>query len=147
MSSDKFSVVNQAVVDLLKSNWDTLGFSSPDDIYYGDQARYPRTPSAAVQGSSLERELYQTGGQTLNDMSIFVMIFHSPYANLEVSQKQTDEFAEAVEGVLHQNRTLDGILIHSHVSTNEPGVAERGGTLLRATRLTLSCVSKTYIGG
>lgn len=145
--SDKFSAVVQAVIDLLKANWESLGFPTDNDIYYGDQARYPRTPSVSVQGGSLTRQLNELGARSLNDMSVYIMIFHSPYANLEVSQKETDQFAEGIETLLHNNRTLGGLIIHSHVSSNEPGVAERGGTLLRATRLTLSCTSKTTIGG
>jgi hypothetical protein len=145
MSSDRISEITLGVVDLLKSNWEELGLPGPEDVYYGDQSRYPRTPSVAVQINTLIRELNQTGIQTLNEIGLFVLIYHSPYANMEVSQKETDLFAEGIETLLHNNRTINGLLIHSHVSNHEPGVSERGGTILRTTRLTLTGVSKTMV--
>lgn len=145
--SDKISVITQAYVDLLRSKWEELGLAGPEDVYYGDQARYPRTPSIAVFNSSLERQLSQTGMQARVSVSTWIMIFHMPLKDASAAQKETDEYAEKVEQILHSDRKLGGLLIHSHVARNEPGAAERGGTLLRATRLSVSGLSQTRIGG
>lgn len=145
--SDKISILTQGYVDLLRSKWEDLGLTDPKDVYYGDQARYPRTPSLAVQAGNIRRDLNETAVQTLNELTMFIMVYHSPFSNPEKSQKEADEYAEKVEDIVHANRTLDKKLIHAHVSNHEPGAAERGGTLLRVTRLTITGLTKTRVGG
>ena len=67
--TDNAGTVTQALVDLLRGDWDGLGAPTKDDIYYGDQDMYPRFPSFAVDPAPVARELYQTG---------FLRVFHRP---------------------------------------------------------------------
>jgi hypothetical protein len=133
--TDRNSVVTQAIVDLLKNNWEVIGCPGPDDIYYGDQSRYPRTPSIAVEPTTQPRELNQTGLQQRIQFSIYIFVYHGPVKRTEVRKKEIDEIAERTVGVLHTDRRLNGLVIHGHPTSVEPGFVSRGGTLQEVHRI------------
>ena len=72
---------------------------------------------------------------------MYVMVYHGGLRDTQDRRKRTDEVTEAVVEQLHSDRRLDGLLIHSNVSGNEPGFARRGGALLVANRVTWEGIS------
>jgi hypothetical protein len=143
--TSKISEVNQALVDLLKESWNEIGANGPDDIYYGDQAKYPRFPSFAIEVGDRANTLYQTGLQTEVEFRAFIMIFHAPIANISSTKKERDELSESVEDIVHTDRRLGGLVVHGHITRIEPGIADRGG-LMHTTRLTWEGQSRARIG-
>lgn len=133
--------VTQAVVDLLEAD-QSLGLNH---VWYGDQDRIPVTPSATVESGSLESALAGTGFWTSHEVTIYVMVYFAKITNQSELKKEGDEFAERVRDTVHQNKTLNGLVIHGNVTLMEPGVARRGGAKLRGTRLTIRYISKTLL--
>lgn len=141
------STITQALVDLMVTNKTTLGLK---DIFYGDQNLIPRTPSLSVDPGPRLRDYTQTGLQTTVELTEFIMIYHSQYKDLQTVKKATDVLAEDVEAVLHLNRTEIGtgsqLVVHSLVTSVEPGFAERGKQIFVVHRLTWEALVKERIG-
>lgn len=142
--TDKNSLVTQALVDLLKTKWEYIGCQTRDAIYYGDQARYPSFPSLAVEAAPQDRQLNQTGLQQRIGFTMFIMVYHGLLKGAEERKKDTDEIAERVVETLHDDRQLDGLVIHGHVTGVEPGFINRGG-LLMVHRITWEGISNHVI--
>lgn len=122
-------------------------FFDERDVYYGDERNIPRTPTATVGGVRKRRELVATGHQTLNTFEVVVTIFHAKYASQQVNREECDAFAEGIEAFLHDDRRLDGNLVHSFVEQIEPGYMTRDNELMAATRLTWAGFSQSRLTG
>ena len=144
--SNKVYSITEALCELMRDNWSQLGLTGREDVYYGDQPRYPRTPSIAVDSGPTTKSLNQIGMHAEETYLRYILIFHSPIQSLQMTEQEIDQHAETVADLLEQNRSLGGLVIHSHVTAIEPGLTERGGTLLKTTRLTWTGISKTRIG-
>lgn len=140
--TDDQGVVAQALVDLVRKDWSNIGFPTKDDIYYGDQERYPRFPSLAVEPAPTERQLYQTGLQEKIDFTMYLLLFHGPIATTSDRRKETDTLAQSVVDQLHTDRKLGGLVVHGHPTNVEPGFFARGGAMLVAHRITWTGTSR-----
>lgn len=140
--TDRTSVVTQALVDLIRTKYHQMGMSSEDDVYYGDQSRYPRFPSVAVEPGPQERTLKATGLQQRVSFDLSIFVYHGPLVSQSYNAKQTDALAETLIDIVHSDRQLGGYLIHSHITAIEPGAVRRGGALLVVHRLTWSGMSQ-----
>lgn len=135
------SDVCQALVDLLKSNV-SLNLK---EVYYGDQDRIPFTPCATVEASPTDIQNPQVNFYLEHRFNISIMVYFAQVVDQSQLKKDSDLFAEQVRDTIHQNKTLNGIIIHGNVTRMEPGVARRAGAKLRATRLTWEGLSKARI--
>jgi len=141
--TNQITVLTQYIVDRLTTSKTSLGLK---DIFYGDQELIPRYPAVAVDSVSKERELAGLPFRTDNNFTILLLVYHAQISNTAVTRKSCDEFAEAIELNLHDDTTMGGNVIHGYVTMMESGFAVRGGSQLRATRITWSGYSKTNIG-
>ena len=141
--TDSLPLVTQALVDLLISKWMDIGLASQDDVYYGDQFKYPRFAAIAVEAAPVDRDLQQTGLQQRITFTHYFLIYHGSIRDLEGNRKEADQLTHRTITVLNQPevRQLDGLIIHGHVDTVEPGYANRGGALLVTDRLTWTGLS------
>jgi hypothetical protein len=140
--TDKTSVVAAAVHSLLEENKVALGLV---DVWYGDQDKIPRQPAACVEAGSKGRTLNGAPRRTEVTMEVFVIIYHERVTDSEENQRKSELLSEAVESLLHQNQDLDGLVIHSMVTSNEPGYVVRGGAQVKASRLTFQCTSQKML--
>lgn len=138
--TDQIHTVTQALVDLLIADWDKYA-ATKDDIFYGDQAKYARFPSIAVESAPVERTLNQTGLQQRIGFTMYVLIFHGGLRDAQERRKMADETAEKVVVQLQSDRQLGGLIIHGHVTNLEPGYTSRGGQLLVTHRATWEGIS------
>ena len=143
--TDTLTTPTQAIIDLLEQKWKPLGLSTPDDIYYGEEARYPRYPAIAVEPGPLDAEPTSTQMRMTNSFTIFVFVYEGSLKNQEVKRKDRDLRAEAVRDHIHTDRTLGGILAHINVTTIEPGISLVAQDHVLASRLTLQGISKTEL--
>jgi hypothetical protein len=142
------SVITQAIVDLL------VAAHVPSDlkaVYYGDQARIPGVPSATVISGDRSREFNQTGLQYEITLTTFINLYHGQVADLQTITKDLDVLAEHIEATLNTARTLNtgaGVqrIIHGHVSSCNPGFADRGGSLWVAHQLTHRSITRQQVG-
>lgn len=138
------SIVTQYIIDLLKNKWQEIPLAQQDDVYWGEQGRYPRTPTIAVVPGTIDRELTQTGMQATITFPISILVMHGPLQHIEKTAKEVTEQAENVADILDADKTLGGLIIHGIVEEMEPGQVMRG-ELLSATRLAWSGFSKIHI--
>jgi hypothetical protein len=140
-NTDKQSILVQAIVDKMLSNSAALGIQ---DVFYGDQDILPRTPVITVQAGPVQKDLVQTGFTTMNTAHVFLTIYHGKIQDVQKNAKSADQLTEAVIDLLHLDKQLGGLVITGYVTTNEPGLADRGG-MLKANRITWQGISKTQI--
>lgn len=140
--TDKISVVATYVRDFLDANKADLQML---DVWYGDQDKIPRQPAACVEAGPKARELNGAPRRTQVVMEVYVIIYHEQIADGQESQRLSEQRAEATEDLLHQDSALSGLVIHSLVTSNEPGYVRRGGQQVKASRLTLQCTSQKML--
>lgn len=140
--TDKVSVVATKLLDLLEENKVSLGLL---DVWYGDQDKLPRQPAACVEAGSKSRDLNGVPRRTQVIMEVFVIVYHERVSDAEENQRKSELLSEAVEDLLHQDSALDGLVIHSMVTSNEPGYVVRGGAQVKASRLTFQCTSQKML--
>jgi hypothetical protein len=138
--TDKVSVIGQAVFAILTNAAPVLGLQ---DVFYGDQEKIPRSPTACVETGLKNRELTGVPRRTTNTMQLFIIVYHSRVQDNQVTRLESDQFAELVEDELHksENVTLGGLVSHSMVVSSEYGYARRSNLLWTATRMTYQTTS------
>jgi hypothetical protein len=139
--TDKVSIIGPALETYV--NTANLGLQK---VWYGDDDELiPETPAVLIVPDGKERELTNTGHVTLNSFKFILTVFHSRLTSSNVTRKECDALAEALEDHLHENKRLNGLLLHSYVRLSEFGVAARGTVMMKATRLTWVAQSQTRI--
>ncbi len=122
----------------------TLGL---EDVWLGDQTKLPRTPSVAVEPGESRRELNGAPRRTENTFILYLMIYHNKLQDSQVTRLEAQQFSEVVESFIHADPRLGGLVIHSLVTANESGYANRENTLLVTNRLTLEARDQTQLPG
>lgn len=140
--ADKPSVVTQAVFDLWNTNKLTLGLA---DVWYGDQELNPRTPSVSVESGTYNRELQGAQNATVNHFIVESTLYVARIGDNQANLKASEQLAEAMMDLIHQDLNLGGLVYYGFVTTITPGVVRKGNSLMRATRITWEGDSKTRL--
>jgi hypothetical protein len=142
--TDSIYVYTNYVFELLDGRKAELGVQ---DVWFGDDAstKLPRTPAITVEGAPKSREYNGAPRRSMNTMDMYVMVYHDKIADVQENARNAMRRAEAVEAVLHEDAQLGGLVIDSMVISNEPGTADRGGSLMSASRLTFRARSQTLL--
>lgn len=146
-NTDKTSILVTYQVGLIKASALALGI--PDlpgatvpggdpSVFFGDQTLIPVTPTICVAPGPRDRDIGHTkaGFRSINTFTVFFMIYHGKVQDAQTNELQCLQYAESVEALLHQNKQMSGYVYNGWVERLDPGIAMRGGTLMRATRLT-----------
>jgi len=148
--TDSVDVVAQYVIDKLKANASLLKATSgvttdAADIYYGDQEKFPRTPSICVDPGNRRRDLQGVSYRTDNNFVLYIYVYHARVQDNQLTRKEAQQISEAIETLLHQDPQLGGNVIHSFCSLNESGYVYRQNTMYRTNRVTFEPYSKTRL--
>jgi hypothetical protein len=148
--TDSVDVVAQYVIDKLKANATVLKSSTnivvdPQDIYYGDQEKFPRSPSICVDPGNRARQLQGVSYRTDNNFTIYILVYHAKLQDNELTRKESQQISEAIETLLHSDPQLGGNVIHGFCSLNESGYVYRQNTMYRTNRITFEPYSKTRL--
>jgi len=142
-NTDSLLVFSQAVRDRIQDNLLALDIM---DVYFGDQGKIPRVPAACVEPVDKTRVLDGAPRRTLNEIQVYILIYHALVDDVQVTLEQSIQRAEAVETLLHSDPQFGGLVIHCLVQSIESGYAERGkGSLYRTSRLTFVGTTKTNL--
>lgn len=140
------SVVDAAdyLVTLLTSQMTQTGLKA---VYYGDQETLPVTPCACVETGNKARELRGVPKRYNLTMEVYVLVYHSGVTDVQTQRRSNDVLAETLEDLIHQDHKMkrtDGTdrFLDAVVSASEPGYVTKGGSVVRATRLTVSIMSQ-----
>ena len=118
---------------------------------YGDQDRLPSTPAVCVEPGDKDRTLEGVPNMTLNEFTIFVMVYHNKVQDNQLTRRECDMLAYEIEAYLHEDLQLTlgdpaaPALIHGFVRSNESGYSFKNGTLYRSARLTFYGKNKTSL--
>jgi hypothetical protein len=130
------------VRDLLRANFDSLGFKSSDDIYYGIQGLIPTFPAVELQSGRTVRRQEGTHKWGV-DLAVLISVDFGKVQDAATNQEQDELIAEAVKDLLHQDHYAGGNVIFSMVTSIDPGVARRpAGVMLRSTLVTWEALSQ-----
>lgn len=150
--TDSVDVVTQYIIDKIKAACiandivtSTNVALAADDVYYGDQEKFPRTPSVCVDPGNRQRALQGVSYRTDNNFTIYILVYHAMLQDNQVTRKEVQQLAEAIETLLHADPTLGGNVIHSFCSLNESGYVYRNSTMYRTNRMTFEPYSKTRL--
>jgi hypothetical protein len=114
-------------------------------VIYGDQQKIAVSPTICIEPSSKPRTFNGLPRKTEIDFEAAVLVYFGSLADTQTTRKNCDILAEAVEARLHTFPTCGGLVISSLVSNLESGVANKGGTLMRAARLTWTAKSQVML--
>jgi len=145
--TDKLSVVGLALDQLINTaNTDPQNSFNVREVWYSIDSGVPETPAVLIEPQNSPRELQETGFTTINRFTVHFTVLHSRLSSETETSKECLDLAEQLEDVLHSDRRLGGIIVHSYVTSIELGVATRQRTTLRAARLVWQGWSKTRLG-
>jgi hypothetical protein len=114
-------------------------------VMYGDQEKIPQVPLLCVEPSEKARDIVGAPRRAEQVFEIFILIYFGGLQDTQLTRQQTDQIAEATETRIHQDNTCAGLVYESHVSRITSGVANKGGSLMRATRITFHAKSRVQL--
>ena len=132
-------VVADYVLDLLQND----GTLDLQDVWYGDQELIPRVPCVTIEPTSVESNLAGIPFMLENQLSISIMVYYGGIRDTQISKRDAIAYAQNVISALHADKTMGGNVIHSFCTGVEHGVAAKNSTLIFASRLTWSGLTKT----
>lgn len=146
MSDPSSSLVDMGnyLITLMQANVATFN-CTVDDIYYGDQSSFPRTPSFCMDPGTKQRELNGAPRRTLVTLTNYVIIYHNPVTSMQTVREQDDQMAEALEALIHADAQMGGLVIDSLVTSIESGYLMRGKSMYRASRLTVQATQQDML--
>lgn len=139
---DNIVTFSKNVQALLETNKAILGLS---DVYYADQNRIPRTPTACVEPSTKTRDLEGLPRRAQTVMQCVVLVYHNPISSSQVAAPELDDLTEHIETVLHLDARMGGTVTDSMVRTIEYGYASRNNTLFRTSRIVFEAQVKVIL--
>src|SRR5688500_4568309 len=130
-----------------KSQFTPTGGDEVKDIYPAEQRLVPKFPAFLVVPGPIGRQLVQTGMQAELTLRVFIYIMHAKLTKTRTERTQEDiRMAEKVSQFLHENKTLDGNVIHSLVETETPGsLAGTQGQAVVGTRLDWVAMQRKHL--
>lgn len=114
-------------------------------VLYGDQERIGQVPLVCVEPSEKSRSFAGAPRRTSIDFEVYVLVYYGTMQSTAANRKDVDRIAEAVEARLNGALTCGGLVINSLVTNLTSGVANKGGSLMRATRLTFTATSRVNL--
>jgi hypothetical protein len=114
-------------------------------VLYGDQEKIGVVPLVCVEPSDKSREFVGAPRRTEISFEVFVLVYYGTMQSTAANRRDVDTIAEAVETRLHTALTCGGLVINSLVTNLTSGVANKGGSLMRATRLTFTATSRVNL--
>lgn len=135
------AVFCQILQTKLETNKVSLGIGK---VFYGDQNLIPSTPIACVEPSQKIQE-YKPTNMYRQTLTAYILLYESTVQSPQANRKSADDLAEAVEALVHADRTLGGKVITAIVSSIESGYSTKQNTLVRASRLLVTATSQTLM--
>ncbi len=117
----------------------------PARVWYGEQDKYPTTPSYCVEPVRKSRDLESQKLQRVYDIyfTAQVMCYLSQITQgEEIVREEVDRLGEQVEEILHRDHTLGGLTMDFIVTDLESGYAYKQDSKYKAVILTVRGMSR-----
>lgn len=140
--SDSLVSFTQFIHDLIQANMVALGIQA---VFYGDQTKIAVTPTVCVESDHKTRTINGLPRRTDNQLSAFVLVYHSKVQDTQITRKEADVLSEAIETLIHQDARMGGLVIHSLVTDIQSGFSDRSQQMFRSARLTVQGLSQSQL--
>lgn len=140
--SDSLVSFTTFIYNLILTNKTALGIQA---VFYGDQQKIAVTPTVCIESDFKNRTINGLPRRTDNQLSAFVLVYHSPVQDTQVTRKQVDQLAEAIEALIHTDARMGGLVIHSLVTQTQSGFSDRAQQMFRSCRLTVQGMSQSQL--
>jgi hypothetical protein len=115
------------------------------DVWFGEQEKYPRVPCIAVEPDDAPVTLSGPTYRGETNFSVFVLIFHAGVQDNQLTRKQVGQIGKVTQHLLNADPQMGGLLISGFVANNQSGYVYRSGTMYRTVRLTYTGMSKVAL--
>lgn len=139
MLTPSLQAVGEYLFNLLEEHQVELSLAA---VYYSDQERIPVTPVVCVETGSKKQELIAAPRRTDTFYTVYLLVYHNAVQDAATTRREVEARAEAIETLVHTKPNLEGLVIHAYVTSLEHGYVTKGGSIFRASRLTVECQSK-----
>lgn len=136
--------VSESLYNKFEAAKGTLGIGA---VFYGDQNRLPVTPALCVEPDGKTNTLKSAFRVIAIEFKVYVLLYHGSVTSPQDNRRAADALAEAVETLIHADRTLGGLVTHCMVDEVASGYITKGSTLIRSSRLTFSAISQNQLPG
>jgi hypothetical protein len=136
-----YSVVAEAIKDLYELDT-SIGLEA---IYYGDQDKIGSTPCIVIEPGPTEDRPAGANFRTEHTFTMFLILYLARIQSTQTTRLELDQMVAKAVSVLHADKQLGGLVIHSQVIRREPGYARNGSQLRNAARITWQGMSLTYV--
>lgn len=117
------------------------------DVFFGDQNTIPTTPVVCIEPQMKVNSLRESAAARYIDIefTLFFLVYFSFIQSPQENRRGSDALAEAIESVVHADRTLGGLVIHGYCTLIESGYTTKGNSLLRSNKITYIAQSKSIL--
>jgi hypothetical protein len=117
----------------------------PARVWFGEQDKYPTTPSYAVEPVRKRRDMDSVKLQRVYDIYFHAQVIcylTKIHQGEEVVREQVDRLGDKVEEILHRDHTLGGLTMDLIVTDLESGYAYKQDSKYKAVILTVEGKSR-----
>jgi hypothetical protein len=134
--SNKMSEITQRFVDVMRENALSWGIQ---EVLDGPYQLIGGTPAICVEPNRTERDWSGAAGVgTMRARDIFKVIINVHHGRLQdaaTNHRQCMERAELVVAKIHEDKQLNGLVVHGWVVQEQYGISRTQQSLLWTTRL------------
>jgi hypothetical protein len=126
---------------------DTIGYEA-DMVFYGDQDRIPGYPAICLEpdmSDYSEPAQTYTSRRTNITLGFFIIVYHGEVRDPQFNRRDADVLAKECADLVHSHFSGEGRVIYCWVSNITSGFATKAGTLVRASRLTVSAYTQDQL--
>jgi len=115
------------------------------DVFYGDQNLIPVTPVVCIEPQIKTNTLDESAAarKISIEFRLFFLVYFAFIQSPQDNRRGADALAEAIETIVHTDRTLGGLVIHGYCTDVESGYTTKSNSLIRSNRITY--VAKSQI--
>lgn len=124
--------VTSRILEILQDRAQDLGISQ---TYYGRQDIMPDFPSVCVESMPKNRAWNGAGHRFEVVLRTGLLVYVGKIQSSTVTKKESEQLAESIENVLHEDFTLGGRVIHGMVTRVDYGVSRIEDVMIRSVRL------------
>lgn len=122
--------ITDALKAYLQAGVGTIGIAS-EDIRYGYTGQIPTFPALSLENVTKRRNIKATRQWEIH-FTADIVVYHGKIQDAQINEREENVITEAVEDYMNLTRTLDGLVISSHVRASDSVVVRN---FLRARRL------------
>lgn len=118
-----------------------------DSVYYGDQDRLDGGNTVCVEPDTKSNSLANSSSARGINIEFVVQIFvyTTKLQSVLTQRLENDQLAEALEDLIHADKSFGGILTHGYIETIASGYSRKADTIARTSRIEYHGISSNRL--